>query len=57
MTIKELKEQIKNIPDHFEIVMEMADGGVCDIQIEHITESCDDPTPVGVIITVKETSH
>ena len=57
MTIKEFKEYIKDIPDNFEIVMELNDGSVVDVQIEHITTSCDDPTPVGLIITAKELSH
>lgn len=57
MTMKELRDQTKDIPDHFEIVMELSDGSVSDIQIEPITESCDDPRPVGLIITPKEVKH
>jgi hypothetical protein len=57
MTKKELFYQLRDTPDDMDIVVEWADGGVRDFQVEPITESCDDPTVVGMILAIKEVEH
>ena len=57
MTKKELFYQLRDQPDDFEIILEYADGSVGDFQLEPVTESCDKPEVVAVIIVPKEVKH
>jgi hypothetical protein len=53
----ELLDLIKGLSDEGEILLETADGAISDFMIEPITISCDDPTVVGFVITVKPTDE
>jgi hypothetical protein len=57
MTKKELMKQLNEVPDDFDIILEYADGSVGDFQLEPVTESCDKPDVVAIIIVPKEVKH
>ena len=49
----EILDLIKDLPDDGEILLETSDGAIADFAVEPITISCDDPTVVGYVITIK----
>jgi len=55
--IKELKEQLKDIEDETEIFLSVDGINITDIQLEHIMESCDDPTIIGFVVVPKMEAH
>lgn len=57
MKIKELKEQLKDIEDETEIFLSVDGVNITDIQLEHILESCDDPTIIGFVVVPKMEAH
>jgi hypothetical protein len=53
----DLLSLIKDLANDGEILLETADGAIADFAIEPITISCDDPTVVGYVITLKSTDE
>ena len=53
MKIGELMEQLKDISPETEIFLSIDGVNITDIQLEHIMESCDDPTIIGFVMVPK----
>jgi len=57
MKISELIEQLKDVAPDTEIFLSIDGVNITDIQLEHILESCDDPTIIGFVMVPKMEAH
>lgn len=55
MTVRELIEVLEQLPEEMQIFIAVTNGDSCEVIIAPVTESCDDPTVIGYMITDENT--